>query len=222
MLRTFRALFLIFLSLSLPLSAQAPSVPYAQYFGPDFDNVHVAQSYPGPYPSIRKVDFRNWKLIVFDQTGKKDTVLLLKNGGRKWKEKGGEVDEAKLEEVAYLTPAGASGPEYALVVFHWISVAGDSNTDGFAQVFKLDDHALTMIQQLRWNEQFDTKEKYAFDAKTNTLIARSTHYIEGDAHCCISAMDVFTLRWDGKAFVQTAVTTELSDYGKREGKTLPR
>jgi hypothetical protein len=221
MLRTFRALFLILLSLSSSLFAQAPPVPYAQFFGPDFDNVHVDRAYPGSYPSIRKVDFRNWKLIVFDQTGKQDSVLLLKNGRRKWKGKG-EVDEANLEEVAYLTPVGASGPEYALVLFHWMSVAGASNTDGYAQVFKLTDQALRVTQQLRWNEQFETKEKYTFDAKTNTLIARSAHYLAGDAHCCISAMDVFTLRWNGSAFMQTAVTTELSDYGKKEGKTLPR
>ena len=53
------------------------------------------------------------------------------------------------------------------------------------------------IQQIRWNEQFDTKEKYNFDAKTKTLIARSAHYLSGDAHCCISAMDIFTC--NGKA-----------------------
>jgi hypothetical protein len=220
-MRTPSALFLALFPFSFCLSSQAPSVPYAQFFGPDFDNVHVDHSYPAPYPSIRKVDFRNWKLVVYDQSGKQDSVLLLKNGSHKWKEKGGEVDEAKLEEVAYLTPAGTD-PEYALVIFHWMSVAGASNTDGYAQVFKLTDQALRVIQQLRWNEQFETKEKYSFDAKTNALVARSAHYLPGDAHCCISAMDVFTLRWNGSAFVQTAVTTELSDYGKREGKTLPR
>jgi len=219
--RTIRALFLALLLLSFFLSAQAPSVPYAQFFGPDFDNVRVEYSYPRPYQSMRKVDFRNLKLVVFDQTGRQEAVLLLKDGSRKWKEKG-DVDEAKIEEVDYLTPPGASAPEYALVVLHWISVAGDSSTDGFAQVFQMADHTLRVIQQLRWNEQFDTKEKYNFDAKTNTLIARSAHYLAGDAHCCVSAMDVYTLRWDGGAFVQTAVTTDLSDYGKRAGKTLPR
>jgi hypothetical protein len=203
------------------LFAQAPSVPYAQFFGPDFDNVKIEYSYPRSYQSIRKVDFRNLKLVVFDQNGRQDAVLQLKDGSRKWKEKG-EVDEAKLEEVGYLTPTGASDPEYAVLVFHWISVAGDSSTDGFAQVFRLADHALRVTQQLRWNEQFDTKEKYTFDPKTNTLIVRSAHYLQGDAHCCVSAMDVFTLRWNGTAFEQRSSATERSDYGKREGKTLPR
>jgi len=161
------------------------------------------------------------RLVVFDQAGRTDTVLQLKNGSRKWKQKR-ELDEVELEEVDYLTAAGAPGAEYALVVFHWLSVSGSSDTDGFAQVFRFAGRGLRVTQQLRWNEQFDTKEKYTFDPETKTLIARSAHYLTGDAHCCISAMDVFTLRWDGSAFVQTAVETQLSDYGRREGKTLPR
>lgn len=207
--------------ISPSLIAQAPQVPYAQFFGPDFDNVHLDHAYPNRYQSIRKVDFRDLRLIVFDQAGKTDTVLRLKNGSRKWKEKG-EVDDAKLEEVDYLSPVDASSVEYAVVIFRWISIAGASDTDGFAQVFRLADHALHVIQQLRWNEQFETKEKYSFDPASKTLIVRSAHYLTGDAHCCVSAMDVFTLRWNGTAFAQTAVKTELSNYGAREGKTLPR
>jgi len=200
------------------LLAQTPTVPYAQFFGPDFDNVHVDTAYPGRYPSIRKVDFRNMRLIVFDRLGKTDTALPFRSGVRRWKEKNGDANEAKIEEVGYLTPTD----EYALVVFHWRSVAGDSDTDGFAQVFRLTGHELRVIQQLRWNEQFETKEKYAFDAAAKTLTVRSAHYMPGDAHCCISAMDIFTLQWKDGGFTQTGVATELSDYGKREGKTLPK
>jgi len=200
------------------LLSQAPTVPYAQFFGPDFDNVHVDHGYPNTASSIQKVDFRNMRLIVFDQSGKTDTVLPFKNGRRKWKEKNGEADEAKIEEVDYLAPAD----EYALVVFHWLSIAEASNTDGYAQVFRLANHELRVIQQLRWNEQFETKEKYSFDAATKTLTARSAHYLTGDAHCCISAMDIFTLQWKDGALIQTGVKTELSDYGKKEGKKLPQ
>lgn len=203
------------------LFAQSPTVPYAQFFGPDFDNVHVDHGYPNTTQSIEKVDFRNMRLIVFDPSGKTDTVLQFKNGGRKWKEKGGEADEARIEEVDSL-PAGTGGAQFALVVFHWLSIAEAANADGYAQVFRLVNHDLRVVQQLRWNEQFETKEKYSFDAATKTLTARSVHYLTGDAHCCISAMDIFTLQWKDGAFVQTGVKTELSDYGKREGKTLPK
>jgi hypothetical protein len=206
------------LLLSRSLVAQTPSVPYAQFFGPDLDNVRLDHAYPSTAQSIQKVDFRNVRLMVFDQSGKTDAVLPFRNGSRKWKEKNGETNEAKIGEVDYLTPAD----KYALVVFHWLSIAEASNTDGYAQVFQLENRELRVIQQLRWNEQFETKDKYAFDAATKTLIVRSAHYITGDAHCCISAMDVFTLQWKDGGFVQTGVKTELSDYGKREGKTLPR
>ncbi len=207
--------------MSLSLFAQAPTVPYAQFFGPDFDNIRVDHAYLNRDLLTRKVNFRNMRLIVFDQSGNTDTVLQLKDGVHKWKEKGGEADEAKIEEVDYLTPADATGAEYAVVLLHWRSVAGGADTDGYAQVFRLTDHDLRVTQQLRWNEQFETKDKYTFDAATKTLIARSAHYLPGDAHCCISAMDVYTLQWNGSAFVQKAVTTELSDYGKKEGKQLP-
>ena len=201
----------------LPLFAQVSSVPYAQFFGPDFDNVHVDTAYPGRYQSIEKVDFRNMRLIVFDRSGKTDTALQFRSGVRKWKEKNGDANEAKIEEVDYLTPAD----EYALVVFHWLSVSGGSDTDGFAQVFRLTGHELRVVQQLLWNEQFEIKDKYTFDAATKTMTVRSAHYMPGDAHCCISAMDIFTLQWKDGGFTQTGVATELSDYGKREGKKLP-
>ena len=200
------------------LFAQAPTVPYAQFFGPDFDNVHVDHGYPNTAQSIQKVDFRNMRLVVFDQSGRIETVLAFKNGSRKWKEKNGDVNEAKIEKVDYLTP----GDEYALVQFYWVSISGSSDDDGYAQVFRLANHDLRVIQQLRWNEQFETKEKYTFDAATKTLTVRSAHYLTGDAHCCISAMDIFTLQWKDGGFVQTGVKTELSDYGKKEGKKLPQ
>ncbi len=204
------------LLISLSLFAQTPTVPYAQFFGPDFDNVRVDHDYPGKYPSIQKVDFRNMHLVVFDQAGKTDTVLKFSNGGRKWKEKNGDVNEARIEAVDYLTPAD----EYAFVKFYWVSISGSSDDEGYAQVFRLANHELRVVQQLRWNEQFETKEKYSFDASTKTLTVRSAHFMPNDAHCCISAMDVFTLQWKDGVFVQTGVKTELSDYGKKEGKKL--
>lgn len=210
--------FALLLFASAFLFAQSPSVPYAQFFGPDFDNQHVDYAYPNAAPSIQKVDFRNMRLMVFDKSGKIDTALRFSNGSRKWKEKNGEADEAKIEEIDYLTPA----EDYALVTFHWLSIADAANTEGYAQVFRLASHELRVIQQIHWNEQFEAKEKYSFDAAKKVLKVRSAHYLPGDAHCCISAMDVFTLEWKDGAFVQTGVKTELSDYGKREGKTLPK
>jgi hypothetical protein len=41
----------------------------------------------------------------------------------------------------------------------------------------------------------------------------------GDAHCCISAVDVVMFRWDGSHLAQTEIRTE---YIKHEGKTIPQ
>ena len=49
----------------------------------------------------------------------------------------------------------------------------------------------------------------------------SAHYLHGDAHCCVSAIDIVEMHWNGRRFVQAARRTELSDYGKGEGKRLP-
>ncbi len=75
---------------------------------------------------------------------------------------------------------------------------------------------------MQWDTHFQTKEPtVSFDPGANALMVRTAHYIPGDAHCCVSAMDVITLRWDGTRFGQKDFKTELSDYGKAEGKTLP-
>jgi hypothetical protein len=36
------------------------------------------------------------------------------------------------------------------------------------------------------------------------------------------AHPIVTFRWDGVRFIQTGIQTELSAYGKSEGKTLPK
>jgi hypothetical protein len=54
----------------------------------------------------------------------------------------------------------------------------------------------------------------SFDEKTNKPVVRSAHYLPGDAHCCVSAINV-TPRWNGSRFVQTGIRTKLSDNGKR-------
>lgn len=53
-----------------------------------------------------------------------------------------------------------------------------------------------------------------------TMVVRSAHYLPGDAHCCVSAMEVIALKGNGSAFEESARRVELTDYGRREGKTL--
>ncbi len=177
-------------SVAFILSAQTPSIPYAVSFGPLLPSARfltfrkVEYTYPQRFRSIRQVDFRNLTIPDFQEPGRPDSDLQLKNGSRKW-------------------------------------IEDSSSTEGLAKVFRLDAGRLTIVPGLDWDEHFDAKSKYSFDARTNTLVVRAAHYLPGDAHCCVSAMDVFTLRWAGTTFAQASMKTELSDHGKRAGKTLP-
>ena len=67
---------------------------------------------------------------------------------------------------------------------------------------------LQSMQSIDWETHAaGTHPTWSFDAKTNTLVIRADHYRPGDAHCCISAIDVVTFRLDGARFTQTAITT---------------
>ena len=95
--------------------------------------------------------------------------------------------------------------------------------EGEVPVRELSNGHLRVIQDLGWDTHFDAGQPTeSFDDAKNTLVVRTAHYIPGDAHCCVSAMDVVALKWNGTRFVQTSFQTELSAYGKREGKILPR
>jgi hypothetical protein len=118
-------------------------------------------------------------------------------------------------------PSEDSNSQFALVLYTWFSVGGSSNTDGAAQVFELKDHQLKIRQQFGWDEHFETDKKYAtFSEKLRTLTVRSTHYMPGDAHCCVSAADVGALLWDGNRFTKRAVSVELSKFGVKSKRKL--
>lgn len=203
---------LIFLSTFL--FAQKSTVPYAEFAEPTIEDTAVRYTYPDSYPSIRAVNFRNRQLQVLGQ------AVRLRNGESKWVEKGLSHNEVSLDEIFYLTQPNASGTQYALLIFTWFSAGGSSSQEGIAQVVELSDHRLQTIQELQWDQHFDTSHYESFNPRTKTLTVRSAHYMPGDAHCCVSAMDVYTLQWNGSKFIQKSMTTELSDYGKREGKKL--
>jgi len=127
----------------------------------------------------------------------------------------------ELVAVEYLDLPSGSGQEHALILFDWFSIGGSSSKEGVAQVFTVSSGRLKVTQQFRWDEHFITNEPYhRYDPQAKTLIVRSAHYLPGDAHCCVSAMDVVTLRWNESRFDQMGVKTELSENGKKEGKAL--
>ena len=200
--------------------SQKSQVPYASNSdgpGPTFTSENVSVSYPGSPSSIRKVDFRNIKIPFFDKRS-----FSLKNGHYKYDELG-EHWSFDLDSVYYLSTSPSSKGSSALILYSWFAAAGSSSQGGTAVVYTVADSHLRSVQKIDWDTHFQAGQPTdSFDRTSNTLAIRSAHYIPGDAHCCVSAMDIVTFRWDGGRFVQSGIQTELSEYGKREGKTLPR
>jgi hypothetical protein len=197
--------------------AHSHVAPYDTY-GPTFEDLTLDVTFPGAYNRIEDVDFRNSILREFGDDGKQDRKAQLTNGSHERREPG-YYETDSLDEIHYL-PARDSSSRCALVLYTHFFAAGSSGQEGIAQVFQLVGRRLTLKQQTEWDEHFGQPPYVLFDEKSKTLTFRSAHYLRGDADCCVSAMDVVTMRWDGTRFVKTSVRTELSDYGIREGKKL--
>ena len=203
----------------LILLAQSPPVPYSRDFGPTFHVVSPRYVYPGSWQGIGEVDFSNSTLRVFNERGKPEFRFKLRNGRFEKREATYYVSVA-FESVHYLD-SHDTNPQCALVLFDLFEAAGSSSRSGIAQVIELANNRLQITQQIDWDEHFQAGSPYvSFDGRTKRLTIRSAHYLPGDAHCCVSAMDVVTFRWNGTRFLQKSFRTELSAHGKREGKKL--
>jgi hypothetical protein len=219
-MRHFALLSIVFVG-AFGQTSQVPYAPNSDGSGPTFTNENVNLSFPGSYSSIRKVDFRNFKFPNFNQAGQPGSYSL-QNGHYKHDEPHSHFS-MDLDSIYYLNTSPLSKESSALVLYSWFAAGGSSSQGRTAQVFTVSDGHLRSVQNIGWDTHFQAGQPTdSFDATTNTLVIRSAHYIPGDAHCCISAMDFVTFQWNGTRLVQSDIQTELSVYGKREGKTLPR
>ena len=213
---------LFFLAGAFGQTSRVPYAPDSDGPGPTFANENAGRSYPGSYSSIRQVDFRNFRYLLFGKSGKTTGSLLFKKGHYEDDEPGSNFS-MDLDAIYYLSALPSSKGDSAVVLYYWFSAGGSSSQGGTAQVFTVSDGHLRSTQMIDWDTHFQAGQPtVSFDPNTNKLVIRSAHYIPGDAHCCVSAMDVVTYRWEGTRFVQSGIQTELSEYGKKEKKTLPR
>lgn len=209
----------------LVLPAQSQQVPYDTAFGPNFYDVFPDRSYPSSYNRIDDVDFRNLTVQLRDQGGSPISVVKLKNGRYESHRSGTAsplygYNDIRLDSVHYLSREG-DDRQYALVLYTWSSSSGSSAQAGIAEIFELLDKHLTLTQEFGWDEHFSTNKPYvSFDEQSRALILRTAHYLPGDAHGGVSAMDVITMQWNGNRFVKGTMSTELSDYGASAGKKI--
>jgi hypothetical protein len=201
---------------------QTAPVPYAPNSGPTYTNDQISHPYPGSYSSIRKVNFGTFRFLTFDKAGKPAGEFSLRNGHYRYDEPL-DHQSISLDSVHYLGRSSSSDGASALVLLSYFAAAGSSTQGWMAKVFTVSNGHLRAVQEIDWETHFEVGQPTdTFDLSRKTLVIRSAHYLPGDAPCCISAIDIVTFRWDGVHFAQTGIQTELSEYGKKEGKTLPR
>ncbi len=202
-----------------PLLAQ--TLPYGSE-GPTYHQWFDSYVYPNSYHSIHDVDFKNLKTAFGDDNNGRSILRQLRNGGWKVSDRLGGYDSICLGGVHFLR-SEEPGREYALTVYEEDMAGGSSSQFGIAQVLELADERLRVADQIDWDLHYGGPYGPLddFDEKTNTLSFRSAHYQPGDGHCCVSSFDVVTYRWDGRALSQTAIHTELSNYGKLKHKASP-
>ena len=223
----FRSLIIVCALWPVPLQvssllAQTSPVPYDGLYGPSFHLRPYSYVYPNSYQSIRDVDFENLKMALGNDKNGRPMLTQLRNG--KWRVGGRFVsyNSIGLQAVHFLD-SSEPGREYALTVFGEEDVGANPSFYGIAEVFELAEKHLRVTQIIDWDINYGgpwgTLDD--FDAKDSTLTIHSAHYRTVDARKRASAIDVVTYRWDGRAFGQTAIQTELLNNGRLKPKASP-
>src|SRR5262249_8653176 len=155
------------------------------------------------YDAITTVDFKNMTLNLLDRERTVQSFKL-RNGVNRFRDDIGIAlgrpwnNEITLRSVVYLT-AGNASHEYALVFWDWFSASGSSTITAVSQLFALHDRDLRVVQQITSDPRFNSAGPHrTFNKQTNTLEIRSTHYMPGDPHCCVSAVDIVIFKWNGE------------------------
>jgi hypothetical protein len=215
-MKTFLPIWLAIIAAS---STQSHKIPYDRDLGFSLHQISLDFRLEGSFEQAGSIDFRNFTFLLFDKNTRVVMKGELKHGSYEEKSPAG-FDSVKLDSL-YFLPSANSNQQYILALYTWEFAGGSSNIQGVAEVYKLENHKLRVTQQIDWDEHFDSeKPMVVYDKTSGTLVARTAHYLPGDAHCCVSAVDVVTLRWDSTHFVRSGLRTELSNYGEREKKQL--
>jgi hypothetical protein len=201
---------LVHICLSFILASQNAQVisPEPDEGGDDYSVTQPGFVYRGQYSQFKKINFENFVLHTFDDKNRHDICGKLHDGLWKDEDKNHLSMESLTWNDEYPLSSGNSSIQYVLVLFDYFGVGGSSESDGYAQVWSLQDKKLRIVQQIQFNTHFSSEDWYfAFDKNRQLLTVRASHYMPGDAHCCISAFDELTFRWQGGLFkLQKKVT----------------
>ena len=162
--------------------------------------------YPGRYQSLAGADVKNFVIHSFER---KRHLICGKLKAGYWE----SHEDLALNSLRLINsyPLPSSDPklEFLLVIFEYNGVSGSSDSSGIAQVWKLDEGELNIHQQIEYNTHFGGAGAYQkFSPEDQRLAVRASHYLPGDAHCCISAYDELTFRWTGSEYGLARIETK--------------
>ena len=228
--RTFLSIFLVgFCLLSLSslqaaaqFSATSKFVPYKGELGPVYHDWSLHYPYRNSYQRIQEVDFRNLTVpILFGENGGSGLRARLKNGRYFVRHFPWGFDSVKLDSVHILS-SDTNNRQYAMVWYTWTSgYVTSKSVEEVAYIFELKDQRLILREGLHCDKDFDASGPHiSFKAKSRILIFRNPHSLQDDPEGVVSAMDIFTLRWNGNRFVPTDMRTQLSPQGVLLGSKL--
>ncbi len=162
---------------------------------PSVDVTAVDYDYPAPtgLRSVRDVDFKNLKVLVFGYDGKPDGTIPLRHGSAEW-----ERNDASLGGVYFFK--GLNGiAEHALVDVGWISVGGSSTNTSYLIVFEVRGGRLHVTQQISYDAhaQWWTLDKFYPESGTLIVLGRTS---DDSPHCCPRSLDEVMFEWKQDRF----------------------
>lgn len=165
---------------------------------PTVDVVTLNHVYTVAIKSLRQLDFRNFQFHVFDEDGKPELTVKLRNGKYDSKEHdpkwmmGDGYDWLRLDWVSLM----GENSEFAIVSFSWVTAGGSTSDFGVVQVFNLREGHPVVIQQMLFNTR-----GCGTSADLNTrLLVLTVNGVHGWEHCCPKTLEVIKFRWAGSSF----------------------
>jgi hypothetical protein len=193
------------LCLSFCLAGQKPQVinpkPYDESIGADYSITQPNFTYRGEFSHSQDIDYENFVLHTFDKRNRHEVCGQLHNG--LWEDRDKDLGGMESLTWGHAYPLRSDSPavQYMQAYFTYFGVGGSSDSDGYAQVWRLQGKKLTVVQQIQFNTHFDgPRPVLIFKLPGEKLTVRASHYLPGDPHCCISAFDELTFRWEDGLF----------------------
>ncbi len=181
---------------SIPLIAQ--TLPYGPLHGNSYRQTELIETRHGTCAEGKKPDFRNMTFTLSDEP-----VRLVNGRMSKTETEDGHFLGSLAVDLASVhpLPRGDRSERYWLVLLFVESAGGSSSQSYCSQVFGCSNGQLQAVQQIVWDARTERhKTPVSLDSHTGKLRFLTTHYLPGDAHCCVSAQDEVTYDWRGARY----------------------